>query len=526
MKIASVSEMRNMDREAIQRYQTPEEILMENAGIAVFRTLVEKYVIKDYHFLIFCGSGNNGGDGLVIARQLHSNGASVRVCLLDNPQKFKGAALKNWQIVQTLGLSIFLSPSIFEIDSLIGPDDIIIDAIFGTGLTREINGYHYQVIELINERKNPVFSVDIPSGINGNTGSVNGIAVKADYTVTFGLPKIGNVLYPGYDYNGELFVSHISFPPDLINSSHLKIQINTPLTLPERQPDGHKGAFGNALFIAGAPNYYGAPFFASFSFLKAGGGYSRLAAPSSLIPFISNKASEVVFLPQKETDSGTISLAAFDELLHWSEKMDMVIVGPGLSLQEETQTLIRKLIREIKKPLLIDGDGITALSLDTQIIAARQHPTILTPHFGEMSNLIKQSVLEIKKDPVKAVKDFCSDNNSIVVLKGAHSLIGLPSGEVFVNMTGNNGMATAGSGDVLTGAIAAMFTLSLSVEDAARMGVLIHGFAGDLAASKKGQDGITAQDILDYLPLSVKNIREMAPLDEDNSYQLTRIKTV
>lgn len=508
MKIASVSEMQDMDREAIQKYHIPEEVLMENAGIAVFHTLAEKYAIKDYHFFIFCGSGNNGGDGLVIARQLHSNGATVRICLLDSPEKFKGAALKNWLILQALNLPILFSPSVAELDSLIMPDDIIVDAIFGTGLTRDITGYHSQVIQLINERKNPVLSVDIPSGINGNSGSVNGIAIKADYTVTFGLPKIGNILYPGYGYGGELSVTHISFPSELYNSDHLKIQLNTPLVLPEREVDGHKGTFGNALFIAGAPNYYGAPYFASLSFLKAGGGYSRLAAPSSLIPFISSKASEVVFLPQKETDSGTISIAAFDELLEWSEKMNMVIIGPGLSLQEETQTLIRELIPEIKKPLLIDGDGITALSLDTQIIAARQHPTILTPHLGEMSDLMKQPVLEIKKDPIKTVKDFCSDNNSIIVLKGAHSIVGLPSGEIFINMTGNSGMATAGSGDVLTGTIAAMFTLGLSVESAVRMGVLIHGLAGDLAASEKGQDGITAQDILDYLPRVLKMVRE------------------
>ena len=340
MKIARVAEMQNMDREAIHKYGISDELLMENAGLAVFYTLAKEFNIKDSSFLIFCGSGNNGGDGLVIARKLYSAGAEVRICLWIS-RKMKGAAQKNWQIIKELQLPVFFTPSVVKLDSLIRSNDLIIDAIFGTGLTREVSGYYYQIIQSINKKNNPVISVDIPSGVNGDTGNINGIALKADCTVTFGLPKIGNILYPGYGYGGKLFVSHISFPPELYHSEQLNIQINTPLILPERQPEGHKGTFGNALFIAGAPNYYGAPYFASLSFLKAGGGYSRLAAPSSLIPFIGNKASEVVFLPQKETEDGTISLAAFDELFQWSEKMDIVIVGPGLSLHNETKSLIK-----------------------------------------------------------------------------------------------------------------------------------------------------------------------------------------
>lgn len=524
MKIARVAEMQNMDREAIHKYGISDELLMENAGLAVFYTLAKEFNIKDSSFLIFCGSGNNGGDGLVIARKLYSAGAEVRICLLDKPEKMKGAAQKNWQIIKELQLPIFFTPSVVKLDSLIRSNDLIIDAIFGTGLTREVSGYYYQIIQSINKKNNPVISVDIPSGVNGDTGNINGIALKADYTVTFGLPKVGNILYPGYGYGGKLFVSHISFPPELYHSEQLNIQINTPLILPERQPEGHKGTFGNALFIAGAPNYYGAPYFASLSFLKAGGGYSRLAAPSSLIPFIGSKASEVVFLPQKETEDGTISLAAFDELFQWSEKMDIVIVGPGLSLHNETKSLIKKLIAKVQKPLIIDGDGLTALSEDISLLTARQYPTILTPHPGEMAALTKIPISEIKKEPLTVLGDFCRNNPSILVMKGAHSLIGFPSGEIFINMTGNDGMATAGSGDVLTGTIAAMFTLGLPVELAVREGVLVHGLAGDLAAEEKGKDGITAQDILDYLPQAVKKIREK--VNKSNLYSLMGINMV
>jgi len=508
MKIARVEEMQKLDRDAVQKYGISDELLMENAGLAVYQVIARKLGIKNRHFLIFCGTGNNGGDGLVVARKLYSNGAHIHLCILNNPEKYKDAALKNWQIIQKLNLPALIMPTIEEIKTLIKSDNIVIDAIFGTGLTSDVKGIYFQVIQFINQNNNPVVSVDIPSGINGNNGTTSGIAMKADYTITFGLPKVGNILYPGYEYCGNLSISHISFPPDLYDSSEIKIQINNPVKIPDRPVDGHKGSFGNALFIAGAQNYYGAPYFSSLSFLKAGGGYSRLAAPASLIPYISTRAGEVVFLPQKETNIGTISLNNYNELLECSEKMDIVVIGPGLSLQEETQALIRKLIVEIKKPLLIDGDGLTALSQELSILKARQHPTILTPHSGEMARLIKLKAQKIKEDPIYIIQEFTRNHNTICILKGAHSIIGLPDGEVYINMTGNSGMASAGSGDILTGTIAAMFTLGLSIESAVRQGTLVHGFAGDLAAHQKGEDGMTAQDILESLPRAMKIIRE------------------
>jgi len=500
--------MQKLDRDAIQKYGISDELLMENAGLAVYQVIARKLGVKNRHFLIFCGTGNNGGDGLVVARKLYSNGAHVHICILSNPEKYKDAALKNWQIIQKLNLPALIMPTIEEIRSLIKPDNIVIDAIFGTGLTSDIKGIYFQVIQFINQNNNPVVSIDIPSGINGNNGTISGIAIKADYTITFGLPKVGNILYPGYEYGGNLSISHISFPPDLYNRQEIKIQINIPVKIPDRPVDGHKGSFGNALFIAGAQNYYGAPYFSSLSFLKAGGGYSRLAAPASLIPYISTRAGEVVFLPQKETNIGTIGLSNYNELLECSEKMDIVVIGPGLSLQEETQALIRKLIVEIKKPLLIDGDGLTALSQEISILKARQHPTILTPHSGEMARLITLKAQKIKEDPIYIIQEFTRNYNTICILKGAHSIIGLPDGEVYINMTGNSGMASAGSGDILTGTIAAMFTLGLSIESAVRQGTLVHGFAGDLAAHQKGEDGMTAQDILESLPRAMKIIRE------------------
>jgi NAD(P)H-hydrate epimerase len=507
MKIARVKEMQNMDKKAIEQYGISDNILMENAGVATYLAIAKNFTIENNEFLIFSGVGNNGGDGLVLARKLLSNGAKVRIFILSDPAKYKNAARDNWHTVQKLNIPVIIKPKIEEIESSIEPDQIIIDAIFGTGLTRDIEGYYFQIIQLINQINNQVISVDIPSGIDGDTGIVKGIAIKANYTVTFGLPKIGNILYPGYEYTGNLYVSHISFPPELYNRDDLKIQINAPSKISDRPTTGHKGTFGNALFIAGARNYYGAPYFSSFSFLKSGGGYSRLAAPASIIPYISTRAHEVVFLPQKETSTGSLSLNNFNELLEWSNKMDIVIIGPGISLENDAQELVRKLILHIDKPILIDGDGLTALSKNLSILENRENATILTPHIGEMSRLIQQPVNKITENSINLSQEFAEHFNVTVTLKGAHTIISLPDGKIYINMTGNSGMASAGSGDVLTGTIAAMFCLGLPIESAVRQGVLIHGFAGDLAAREKGEDGVTARDIMESLPEAMKIVR-------------------
>ena len=508
MKVSSVSEMRILDRTAVDKFGIADELLMENAGEAVYFVLLNEFGIRDKNFIVFCGIGNNGGDGFVVGRKIHSNGGKVKVFIIGDRRRFKGAAKMNLDIISRLPIKIQQVESIEPIKADVFHCDAIVDAIFGTGLMRDVEGLYGSVIGLINESGKTVFSVDVPSGIHGDTGKIMGIAVKADYTVTFGLPKIGSMLFPGYDLCGKQYVTHISFPPAIYDKDSMKIEINHPPKLPRRDMNAHKGDLGEVLFVAGAASYFGAPYFAALSFLKAGGGYSRLAAPESMSPFLANKGSEIVFLPQKETESRTISPENEDTLLEVSETMDMVVLGPGLSLEEETQKLARRLAAKIMKPLIIDGDGITALCHDLEIVKARKAATILTPHLGEMSRITNIGIPEIDINKIDVLQRTARELNATIVLKGGHSLIGYPNGRVFINMTGNPGMATAGSGDVLTGAIAAMFGLGLSVQDAVRKGVFIHGLAGDLAAKYEGEDGITAQDILGYLPLAVKMDRE------------------
>jgi hydroxyethylthiazole kinase-like uncharacterized protein yjeF len=519
MKVAKVAEMKDLDRRATEEFGISQDLLMENAGQAVYFVMLQEFGIKNSKFVVFCGGGNNGGDGLVVARKICSNGGEVKVFLLDDEAKFRGAAKRNFEIVSRMPIEISKVGSIDSVIAELLDSDAIVDAIFGTGLVRKVSGIYKDIIQLINESQMTVFSVDIPSGINGDTGEVMGEAVEADYTVTFGLPKLGNMLLPGYEHCGKLYVSHISFPPALYNSESIKVAINEPVELPERPRDTHKGSYGKVLFIAGSSSYLGAPYFSALSFLKAGGGLSYLATPKSISPFIASKGSEIVFVPQNETPSGSIALENKDELLEFAQMVDMVVLGPGLSLAKETQKLVRELTPKISKPLLIDGDGITAIAEDLGKIKKREAPTILTPHLGEMSRITKMEIGEINKNKIDVLQRTARELNAIIILKGAHSLIGYPDETVFISVSGNSGMATAGSGDALTGTIAAMYGLGLALEDAVRMGVFIHGFSGDVAAVDKGEDGITAQDILDYLPETMKLYRENFAEISENLYE-------
>jgi NAD(P)H-hydrate epimerase len=447
---------------------------------------------------------------LVVARKIHSAGGNVTIYIVGDQESFRGVARRNLEIAEKLSLNIEPFEATERISMAIAHSDAVIDAIFGTGLSRDVDGRYRDCIEMINAQAKMIFSLDIPSGVNGDTGCIMGTAVEADCTITFGLPKIGNMLYPGYERCGKLYVTHISFPPALYDDDALLIAVNEPPPLPPRDSAGHKGDFGKALFIAGAASYFGAPYFAAYSFLKAGGGYARLAAPRSMVPFIANKGSEIVCIPQDETDGGSIAYANGDALVELSAMMDIVVLGPGVSLVQDTRSLVQSLTQRIDKPLIIDGDGITALCEDPilTIVKKRKGVTILTPHMGEMSRITGKGIDDIEKNPIAITQETARELGAIIVLKGAHTIIGYPDGRVRVNMSGNAGMATAGSGDVLTGTIAAMYGLGLSIEDAVGKGVFIHGLAGDLASCEEGEDGITAQNILDCLPRAVRMDRE------------------
>ena len=497
-----------MDRTAMEDYSISEVLLMENAASATCNVIKEKYTIEGKNFLILCGTGNNGGDGLALARLLYSEGGAPLVLLNGQPDNLKETALYNYNILKNFPFEIISRFSLEILFKEIEETDIIVDAMLGTGISREITGKLKEIIKTVNDCTKPVISLDIPTGINGDTGQVLGAAVSSEVTISFGALKPGNILYPGYAENGELCLSRISLPPEIYNSDDFLTELNICPPLPPRDEAGYKKTFGDILTISGAATYYGAPVFSASAVLKSGSGYSRLAAPASMIPFLAAKLPEAVFLPMNETVEKSIALSNLSELLRTGGNSDGVIIGPGLSLNMETSQLICDFVRLYKKFIIIDGDGLSAIAGKPQLISHREIPAVLTPHFGEMSRLMALSVEKIKKDPLKVLRECCVKYRSIVVLKGAHSLIGLPDGHVYINTSGNSGLGTAGSGDILTGIIAAFFGLGLSVHESVKCGVFIHGAAGDLASEKYGKDGITASNILDFLPFAIKKYRE------------------
>ncbi len=508
MKVSRVEEMRWMDCYATESLRIPAEILMENAGQGAAAVLAGERGLPGKGYVILCGMGNNGGDGFVVARKVLSNGGVPKVYILGDPGRFQGAARTNLDILTLLPVEIQRLETVDAgLGRVIRHADGVIDAMFGTGLDREVKGLHREVIDLVNRGRKWVLSLDIPSGVNGDTGEIMGAAIQADCTIAFGLSKLGNILYPGHEKCGKLYVTHISFPPAMYNHERLKIQTNDYLALPVRGREVYKGSMGDVLFIAGTANYLGAPYFSAMSFLKGGGGYARLAAPASVVPVIAGQGKEIVFVPLRETKAGSIGADNYDDLMELSAKVDMVVIGPGLSLDPRTQELVRKLVPDLKKPVLIDGDGITAVAGAPALIQERSFPTVMTPHAGEMASITSRSTAEIQRNRIDVLQAACASWGAFIVLKGARSLVGCPDGQVFINMTGNPGMATAGSGDVLTGTIAAMFGMGMPWSEAIRKGVYIHGLAGDLAAGKEGEDGITARDILGYLPLALKEDR-------------------
>lgn len=511
MKVCTVAEIRRLDATAQEKFGLNQEILMENAGQAVYYVILKELGVKDKKFVVFCGPGNKGGDGFVAARKLYSSGGKVEVFLLSERERYQGVARTNLERIEKMAIKIRQLETVNVAQQSVEKADAIIDGIFGTGLDRNAEGLYKEAIELINQSQKSVFAIDIPSGINGETGWEMGASVKAGCTVTFGLPKLGDLLYPGYGRCGKLYLSYISYDPSMQNDDSLRAELNVGVRLPERSPNTTKFDYGPILVIAGASTYHWAPFASAYSFLKSGGGYVYLACPKSLVPSIAQAGREIVFLPQNETSSLSISLESKAQLLKASQKMKMAIIGPGLSLDEETQELIRELSKEIEIPLLIDGDGISAIAKDTEIIAKRKNPTVLTPHSGEMARITGIDRIDIEKNRVDVLRKTTQELNAIIVLKGPHTLVGYPDGRIFINLSGDTdgeaGMAKAGSGDVLNGTIAAMFGLGLGLGEAVRTGVFIHGLAGDLASKEKGPDGLTAQDILETLPLATRIYR-------------------
>ncbi len=505
MKICTASQMQSIDQRTIQEYGIPGIVLMERAGLAICKAILSRNPCPE-SAVIVAGTGNNGGDGFVVARELKNQGLAVRVYILGDPEKLKADALSNFKILRKLGVSIRPVQSATSIRFQALPErTIIVDAIFGTGLHREITGLHLHVIRKINRSGRAVIAVDIPSGLSSNTGHILGDAIQAEETITFGLPKRGHFLYPGTLYCGRLSVADIGFPRKAIEREKITLQTIEPHTvaknLPKRPTSGHKGTFGHLLVIAGSRGKIGAASLVGLAALRSGCGVVTLAIPKSLTSSISKKFPEAMTYPLPETAQGTISATAISELIRFSKgKISAMAIGPGLSVNRDTMELVRELLTRIEKNTIIDADAINTLMGDAEFLKQLKHQIILTPHPAEFARLIDRETVEVQSDRIGIAESFAKKYGHLLVLKGANTLVAEPKGKIFMNLTGNSGMATAGSGDTLTGIIGAMLAADMPPLPAALAGVNIHGTAGDIAAQKKTERSLTASDIINALP--------------------------
>ncbi len=508
MKIVNSHEMRKIDRLTIEGYGVPSLVLMERAGLAVAAKVKELFPpLPHQKITVIAGSGNNGGDGLVVARILQNWGYGVKVLILAEKNALSPDCAVQYQITSHFGIKVEFTPTISNADL---HNAVVIDAIFGTGINKPVNANLIKIFNQIKSSGISVVSVDIPSGISSDTGEVLGGAIKADYTVTFGLPKMGHFLYPGAGYAGRLFVENIGFDSRILQSEDLKVDliqkdIISGMITP-RQKYSHKGDYGHVLIIAGSKGKTGAALLSAKACLRSGAGLVTLGVPESLIDIIQGRITEEMTLPLEDSGKGTLSSNAIDEILSFaSGKIDAIAVGPGIGVTDDTQKLIAKLIKNSPVPLVIDADGINSLSANADILLRAKSAVIITPHPGEMarfySSVFKQEykTVDIERNRIGVSKNLSSEYNIYVVLKGVPSIIASPNGDVFINSTGNPGMATAGTGDVLTGIIASLLGQGLTPLNASVSGVYIHGLAGDFASANKGQYCLLALDIIDCL---------------------------
>ena len=511
MRVVSVKEMREIDRIAIKQLGIPGVVLMENAGQSVVSAMEDYFDMENVeNVTIVCGKGNNGGDGFVVARYLMNLETNIDVYITADPSTISGDAKKNLNILSGLGLKpkvIKTKKDLQKLRTSMTHSDIVVDAIFGTGFSGKIQGITEDVVKELNESGINIVSVDTPSGIDSDNGAVIGEAVQADLTVTMGLPKVGQFLYPARHYVGELYVADIGFPEQVINDVEVKGTLvdNEVLRrfIPWRAPNLHKGAFGRILIIAGSTGMSGAAAMAATSALRAGAGLVYLAIPEHLNPILEAKCTETITIPLPQTEDGSISLKAYTKIMDEIKKVDVVAIGPGMSQHPETQKLVREVAENANAPLLVDADGINALVGYTKVLKKRKKPTVITPHPGEMARLINRDVREIVRNKVNLSQKYAQDWRVTIVLKGAPTVIAEQDGKFWLNSHVNSGLATAGSGDVLTGLIIGFLAQRTTPLAASVSGVYIHSLAGEILKEKIGEHSLIAGDLIDTIPQAI-----------------------
>ncbi|MDZ7314614.1 MAG: NAD(P)H-hydrate dehydratase [candidate division KSB1 bacterium] len=508
--VVTAAQMAELDRLTIEQFALSGILLMENAGRGVVDLILDRFRFRTVH--IYCGPGNNGGDGFVIARYLKNRGFEPAVLLLSVKDKLTPDARFHFERLVQFGITPCIVQSAEDLPK--EKPDLIVDALLGTGVRGSLRGLIAQAVAHLQAQGAPIVAVDIPTGVNADSGAVEGIAVKADLTATMALMKRGLLFSPGREHCGRIEIVDICMPQALIAAHDPRIyrleKEDVGKLLPRRAPNAHKTQCGQVLVIAGSRGFTGAASLTAETALRAGAGLVYLATPSDLNVIYETKLTEVITLPTG--DVGRFTAASLPLLLEQAATKDAVAVGPGMGRDPETQALIKSLLLQIDRPLVLDADGLNACVGHTQLFAAHRRGLVLTPHAGELARLTGLSADQITAEPVETAARFAKEWKCTLVLKGGPTVIAAPDGSVYINSTGNAGMATAGTGDVLTGLIASLLAQGLTPKDAAAAGVFIHGLAGDLAAEKLGQAGMIAGDLLRNVPQALMEIENAAPL--------------
>ncbi len=512
MIVLSPERAKKYDEYAISNWGIPSAVLMENAGRSTYRLMREAYLRRGCRIVVLAGRGNNGGDGFVIARYAHRDGFPVEVCLLGQPDGLKGDAKLNMELYRSLGGSMTLVEESATATRAIAGSDVIVDAIFGTGLGKEVRGLEAAVIEEINRSGKLVIAVDIPSGLDGTKGVPLGVAVKAAHTYTYGHAKLGQLLHPGVTYRGKLTVVDISLPggaadalgidASVVDGEMLRAIFRT------RRPASHKGMFGSVAVVAGSAGKTGAAIMAATAALKIGAGLVTLVIPESLHGIAAAKLTEAMTYPVEDEGVGHFLLSSYEAIKDFCSDKDVVIMGPGLGRAPETAALVRKLYGKLEASFVIDADGIGAFEDHTDLLREARGRAILTPHPGEFSRLVGASPQEVNKDRLSLGRRFSRAHKLHLALKGTPTIVFSPEGEAFINPTGNPALSKGGSGDALTGFIAGLVGQGYTLTEAGFFGAYLHGYVADSWAAQSTDMDLMTLDLISGVGAAIRDIRD------------------
>jgi ADP-dependent NAD(P)H-hydrate dehydratase / NAD(P)H-hydrate epimerase len=511
MLVVTAEEMREMDRLTIQKYGVPSLTLMERAGEEITTAILERFErAAKKGVLVVAGKGNNGGDGLVVARLLKKKRIPSEVALLARKNEVSPEAAHNLRAyVRVRGkVTEIAETSLGLLSERIRGKGLLVDAILGTGIKSAASGLYGEAITLMNTSGIPNVAVDIPSGLDADNGTPLGVAVQAEMTVALAYPKLGEVIHPGLNYVGDLAVADIGIDPRAVE----EVSPNTELLereeirwlVPIREPDTHKGTYGHLLVMAGSRGKTGAAILACRAAMRSGAGLVTLAEPRSLNDIFASSLVEVMTEPLHDNAVEEIEPLGDEDWRRLLERKNSLLFGPGIGVNDSMRSALRWLLRNLEIPWVIDADGLTNLALEVDRLRSAKTPPILTPHPGEMGRLIDKDTATVNRDRIGTARSFAMQRRCHLVLKGARTVIATPEGKVFINPTGNPGMASGGMGDVLAGILAALLGQGFSPEDAMKLGVYLHGFVGDRVAAEKGQIGLIASDIIEGLPSGMR----------------------